>query len=48
MLYKLVVNDEEQYSISPTYRENALGWRLVADSLSGSARITCSRDALLR
>jgi MbtH protein len=24
--YRVVVNDEEQYSIWPTGRENALGW----------------------
>ncbi|MBF2007881.1 MAG: MbtH family NRPS accessory protein [Chlorogloeopsis fritschii C42_A2020_084] len=26
-IYKVVVNDEEQYSIWPAERENALGWR---------------------
>jgi MbtH protein len=26
-IYKVVVNHEEQYSIWPTYRENARGWR---------------------
>ncbi len=26
-LYKVVLNDEEQYSIWPAYRENPLGWR---------------------
>jgi len=25
--YRAVVNDEEQYSIWPVYRENPLGWR---------------------
>ena len=25
--YKVVVNDEEQYSIWPAGRENALGWK---------------------
>lgn len=25
--YKVVVNDEEQYSIWPAHKENALGWR---------------------
>jgi MbtH protein len=25
-VYKVVVNHEEQYSIWPTYRHNALGW----------------------
>ena len=27
--YKVVVNDEEQYSIWPAHKENALGWRDV-------------------
>lgn len=26
-VYKVVVNHEEQYSIWPGHRENALGWR---------------------
>ena len=26
-MYKVVVNDEEQYSIWPAERENAAGWR---------------------
>ena len=26
-IYKVVLNHEEQYSIWPTDRENALGWR---------------------
>jgi MbtH protein len=26
-IYNVVVNDEEQYSIWPADRENALGWR---------------------
>lgn len=26
-LYKVVINHEEQYSIWPVERENALGWR---------------------
>lgn len=26
-VYKVVVNHEEQYSIWPAYRENALGWK---------------------
>jgi MbtH protein len=26
-IYKVVVNDEEQYSIWPANRANALGWR---------------------
>lgn len=27
MLFKVVINHEEQYSIWPADRENALGWR---------------------
>jgi len=27
VIYKVVVNHEEQYSIWPAHRENALGWR---------------------
>jgi MbtH protein len=27
MTYKVVVNHEEQYSIWPAYRANALGWK---------------------
>ncbi|WP_437334475.1 MbtH family protein [Sorangium sp. So ce394] len=27
IIYKVVVNHEEQYSIWPEYRENPLGWR---------------------
>ena len=26
-IYKVVLNDEEQYSIWPAEKENALGWR---------------------
>jgi MbtH protein len=26
-IYKVVLNHEEQYSIWPDYRENALGWK---------------------
>jgi len=32
MIYKVVVNHEEQYSIWPQYRENPLGWREVGKS----------------
>ncbi len=32
MRYKVVVNDEEQYSIWPADRENACGWRDVGTS----------------
>jgi MbtH protein len=26
-IYKVVLNHEEQYSIGPTYPQNALGWK---------------------
>lgn len=31
-IYKVVVNHEEQYSIWPAHRENALGWKDVGKS----------------
>ena len=31
-IYKVVVNHEEQYSIWPAHRENALGWTDVGKS----------------
>lgn len=31
-IYKVVVNDEEQYSIWPDYRELPLGWRAAGKS----------------
>jgi MbtH protein len=31
-IYKVVVNDEEQYSIWPASRENPLGWNDVGKS----------------
>jgi MbtH protein len=31
-IYNVVVNHEEQYSIWPAYRENALGWKDVGKS----------------
>jgi MbtH protein len=30
--YNVVVNHEEQYSIWPAYRENALGWKSAGKS----------------
>jgi len=32
MIYKVVMNHEEQYSIWPANRENPLGWREVGKS----------------
>jgi MbtH protein len=31
-IYRVVINDEEQYSIWPDYREIPLGWREVGKS----------------
>jgi MbtH protein len=31
-IYKVVVNHEEQYSIWPEFRENALGWKSAGKS----------------
>lgn len=31
-IYKVVINHEEQYSIWPENRENALGWRDIGKS----------------
>jgi MbtH protein len=31
-IYKVIINDEEQYSIWPADRENAPGWRDVGKS----------------
>lgn len=36
-IYKVVVNEEEQYSIWPIYKENAPGWKDVGKS--GSKQI---------
>ena len=35
-IYNVVVNHEEQYSIWPAHRENALGWRNVGKTGSKS------------
>jgi MbtH protein len=37
-IYKVVVNHEEQYSIWPADRENALGWR---DAGKSGAKAEC-------
>ncbi len=37
-IYKVVVNDEEQYSIWPADRENAPGWR---DAGKGGTKQEC-------
>jgi MbtH protein len=38
IIYKVVVNDEEQYSIWPADRENAPGWR---DAGKGGIKSEC-------
>jgi MbtH protein len=38
MLYKVVINHEEQYSIWPADRENPLGWR---DAGKSGAKAEC-------
>ena len=40
IIYKVVVNHEEQYSIWPVNRENPLGWRDVGISGSKEACLT--------
>jgi MbtH protein len=37
-IYKVVMNHEEQYSIWPADRENALGWR---DAGKGGSKAEC-------
>ncbi len=43
-LYKVVVNHEEQYSIWPADRENALGWQDAGKSGSRDECLTYVRD----
>ena len=38
IIYKVVLNDEQQYSIWPAGRENALGWR---DAGKGGTKQEC-------
>ena len=40
-IYKVVVNHEEQYSIWPVDRENALGWR---DAGKSGTKAECLED----
>jgi len=37
-VYKVVVNHEEQYSIWPAHRENALGWK---DAGKAGSKLEC-------
>jgi MbtH protein len=43
-IYKVVVNHEEQYSIWPAGRENALGWTDVGKSGSKSECLSCIKE----
>ncbi len=43
-LYKVVVNHEEQYSIWPLERENALGWRDAGFSGSKTECLTYIKE----
>ena len=38
LIYKVVINHEEQYSIWPAHRENPLGWR---DAGKSGAKAEC-------
>lgn len=42
--YRVVVNDEEQYSIWPAHRENALGWRTAGKSGSKAECLTYIKE----
>jgi MbtH protein len=42
--YKVVVNHEEQYSIWPVDRENALGWTDFGKSGSKAECLSCIKD----
>jgi MbtH protein len=43
-VYKVVVNDEEQYSIWPAAKENALGWRDAGKSGTKEECLTHIRE----
>jgi MbtH protein len=43
-LYKVVVNHEEQYSIWPSDRENALGWNDAGKIGSKSECLACIKE----
>ncbi len=43
-IYKVVVNDEEQYSILPADRANPVGWHDVAKSGSKSECLTYIKE----
>jgi MbtH protein len=42
--YKVVVNHEEQYSIWPADRENALGWRDTGQSGTKEECLACIKE----
>lgn len=43
-IYKVVVNDEEQYSIWPADRENPLGWKDVGKTGTKAECLAYIRD----
>ncbi|MBW4511492.1 MAG: MbtH family protein [Scytonematopsis contorta HA4267-MV1] len=43
-IYKVVVNNEEQYSIWPADRENALGWKDVGQKGSKAECLTYIKE----
>jgi MbtH protein len=43
-IYKVVVNHEEQYSIWPVEKENALGWKDAGKSGTKAARLAYIKD----
>ena len=43
-IYKVVVNHEEQYSIWPAHRANALGWNDVGKSGTKKECLDCIKE----
>ena len=43
-IYKVVVNDEEQYSIWPAHKENPLGWKDAGKSGLKSECLACIKE----
>ena len=46
-IYKVVVNHEEQYSIWPAHKENALGWKDAGKSGTTGSTGQSSNTAML-
>jgi MbtH protein len=43
-IYRVVINHEEQYSICPADRENALGWNDVGKSGTKEECLSCIKE----